>query len=675
MRKLILFKKSSLWLKLSATAILLCCFMSLQAQSAVEKHGKLRVSGNKVVNEDGQSFSLAGNSLFWSNNYWGGEKYYNRDVVNYLQWNWKSTIVRAAMGVEDNGGYLSDKAGNKARVKEVVDAAIEFGIYVIIDWHSHHAEDNEQEAINFFKEMAQTYGNTPNVIYEIYNEPLKDVSWSNTIKPYAINVINAIREHDPDNLIVVGTPTWSQDVDEASYDPINKSNIAYTVHFYAASHKQFLRDKCTTAMNNGIALFCTEWGTCNNLGDGFVDEAETDIWMDFLESNGISHCNWSINDKDESASALNSGASSTGGWSNSDYTQSGKKVYNIISTWDGSGGNTGGGSGSNSLVVRAKGVNGSEKINLKVGGTTIKTWTLTTSYKNYTVSTDKTGNIQVQFTNDASGRDVRVDYIKVNDQTRQAEDQATNTAVYQNGSCGGSNSEWMHCGGYIDFGNLNGSGGTPSTFTKKIEAESYTYMSGVKTQNCSEGTLNVGWLDTGDWMVFTDIDIPSNGTYTIEYRVASPRSTGNIRLEQNSGTTLLGQLNVPNTGAWQNWTTISHTVTLNAGKQDFAIGVGSGGFNINWFSITSGYKSAGEDFNQVFEANHLKLYPNPANDYLYLEISEDAFNSTIEIVDITGKRVISAPVINTFELIDISALSKGVYIIRINNLQKQFIKN
>ncbi|MBQ4796798.1 cellulase family glycosylhydrolase, partial [Pectobacterium versatile] len=108
-------------------------------------------------------------------------------------------------------------------------------MYVIIDWHSHSAENNRSEAIRFFQDMARKYGNKPNVIYEIYNEPLQ-VSWSNTIKPYAEAVISAIRAIDPDNLIIVGTPSWSQNVDEASRDPINGKNIAYTLHFYAGTH-------------------------------------------------------------------------------------------------------------------------------------------------------------------------------------------------------------------------------------------------------------------------------------------------------------------------------------------------------------------------------------------------------------------------------------------------------
>ena len=288
----------------------------------------LVVQGNKVT-ANGQPANLAGASLFWSNTGWGGEKYYNAQVVSWLKSDWKANLVRVAMGTETDGGYLTDST-NKTRATTVIDAAIANNMYVIIDWHTHTAEANKAAAITFFKEMATKYGQYNNVIYEVYNEPLQ-VSWSNVIKPYALDVIKEIRAIDPDNLIIVGTPSWSQDVDVASQDKITTySNIAYTLHFYAGTHKQFLRDKATTAMNNGIALFVTEWGAVNADGDGAVDTAETSTWLSFLKSNGISHANWALNDKVEGASALVAGASANGGWTSAQLTQSGTLVRNAI---------------------------------------------------------------------------------------------------------------------------------------------------------------------------------------------------------------------------------------------------------------------------------------------------------------------------------------------------------
>ncbi len=292
-------------------------------------HGLLVVDGNKIVDKNNEPISLAGNSFFWSNDGWGGEKYYRSEVVEWLKKDWNTTIVRAAMGVEDPGGYLENKTANKDRVKIIVDAAIEQGLYVIIDWHSHHAEDYTDEAIIFFEEMATLYGEYDNVIYEIYNEPL-DISWSETVKPYAISVITAIREIDPDNLIVVGTPEWSQRIDLAANDPIlGFTNIAYTLHFYTAFHHQWLRDRASAALENGIPIFITEWGS---IGYSLVD-SEANAWMTWCFTNKIIHCNWSVNDKEEEWSILVPGASTSGNWNEDDLTEAGKLAKNIIMNW------------------------------------------------------------------------------------------------------------------------------------------------------------------------------------------------------------------------------------------------------------------------------------------------------------------------------------------------------
>jgi endoglucanase len=285
----------------------------------VDKYGQLRIEGTKIVNKDGQSITLRGMSLFWSQ--WDGSRFYNYDCIKWLRDDWKCTVVRASMGIE-GGGYLTNPAIEKNKIKAVIEAAIDLGVYVLVDWHDHHAHEHESEAIEFFKEIAELYGNTPNIIYEIYNEP-EQVSWSDIVKPYSESVVTGIRTIDPDNIIVVGNPTWSQDVDVASNDPIDDDNVVYALHYYAASHKQFLRNKAQTALNNGVALFVTEFGTCEYTGNGFIDYDESNTWFDFLEENQISWCNWSICDKNESASALKSGVSSTGNWSLEDLRESG----------------------------------------------------------------------------------------------------------------------------------------------------------------------------------------------------------------------------------------------------------------------------------------------------------------------------------------------------------------
>jgi len=297
--------------------------------SVVMQNGLLTVSGNKIVNKNNEPVSFAGNSFFWSNDNWGGERFYNSSTVKWLKTDWNAKIVRAAMGVEEPGGYLDNQRSNKERLKTIVDAAIDEEIYVIIDWHSHSAEEHLEEAKIFFQEMAQTYGEYENIIYEIYNEPL-DVSWSEVVKPYALEVIQTIRSIDPDNLIIVGSPEWSQRVDLVSEDPITTfDNIAYTLHFYTVHHQEWLRERATSALNNGIPLFVTEWGS---IGYSIID-SEANKWMNWCHLNKISHVNWAVNDKEEEWSIIKPGASTTGNWQESDLTEAGKLAKNIISNW------------------------------------------------------------------------------------------------------------------------------------------------------------------------------------------------------------------------------------------------------------------------------------------------------------------------------------------------------
>lgn len=306
----------------------------------------ITVEGNQVL-FDGEAKSIAGNSFFWSNGRFSADIWYNENIVNWLVEDWNTQIVRAAMAVDDNkpsqdavpvadlGGYLTHPLENKLNVQRVVNAAIENGIYVIIDWHAHKAEDHTAEAVHFFQEMARTYGQYNNIIYEIYNEPV-NTDWS-TIKAYATEVIDAIRAIDPDNLIIVGTPGYSSRVGDAANDPLDQyENIAYALHFYAGegAHAQYRQD-ALQAMDAGIALFVTEWGTSAASGDGGFNANETRVWMDFLHEHNISHVNWSVSAIGNTPDIIQRGASLDGGWDDqTDLTESGRLLKDIIRNWE-----------------------------------------------------------------------------------------------------------------------------------------------------------------------------------------------------------------------------------------------------------------------------------------------------------------------------------------------------
>ncbi len=285
--------------------------------TAVERYGALRVEGNQIVGRTGQPVVLRGMSLFWSQ--WMGQ-FYNEGAIRTMRDSWHADIIRVAMGV-GSGGYLSQPEVERRKAEAAIDAAIKLGMYVIIDWHAHDPEPAAASA--FFASIAKKYGAQPNLIYETWNEPLPIYAWHTVIKPYHVQVIDSIRAHDPDNLIVCGTRSWSQDVDEAAADPLTGPNLAYTLHFYAGTHRQELRDKATAALAKGAALMVTEWGTSEATGDGRLDSTEARRWLAFTEANHLSWCNWSVADKAETSASLRPGASPTGGWSDGALTPSG----------------------------------------------------------------------------------------------------------------------------------------------------------------------------------------------------------------------------------------------------------------------------------------------------------------------------------------------------------------
>jgi endoglucanase len=305
---------------LSVMVLLGASSAGAETGTAVGRHGALKVKGGQIVDSAGQPVVLRGMSLFWSQ--WEGE-YYNRDVVRWLRDDWNATVIRAAIGVEP-GGYIENPEREMAKAEAVIDAAIELGVYVIVDWHAHQPHPEQAKA--FFSRIAARYGHHPNLIYEPYNEPLPEHGWAEVIKPYHQQVIAAIRAHDPDNLILVGTRSWSQDVDEAAADPLQDRNIAYVLHFYAGTHRQPLRDKAKRALERGAALFVSEWGTSEANGSDNLDEAETRLWWDFMEAHKLSYVNWSVADKDETSAALRPGASPNGGWSDAELSPSGRLV-------------------------------------------------------------------------------------------------------------------------------------------------------------------------------------------------------------------------------------------------------------------------------------------------------------------------------------------------------------
>jgi len=324
----------------SAAAVLVVAgslFAQAPSGSPVALHGQLSVKNGKIVDKNGDPYQMRGMSFFWSNPTWPGARFYTSETVNWLADDWKVDIVRAAMDPSNRGNW-----------ETVVSAAVAKGIYVIIDWHSYNAHKDLNSAKTFFSTVSNTYKNTPNVIYEIYNEPCASGAagnsscqgddWAKDIKPYAQEVVNTIRNNDKNNIIAIGTPDFSKRVDQAALNPVSGDNLVYVVHYYTAEpgtqHQATLRGQCAVALSKGAALLVTEFGLSEadggQVNKSKIDTDEANIWFDFLDENQIGWVNWSIVDKDEAASALTSGANSTGNWNDGNLTASGRFIRNKL---------------------------------------------------------------------------------------------------------------------------------------------------------------------------------------------------------------------------------------------------------------------------------------------------------------------------------------------------------
>jgi len=318
-------------MKTLASAFLLIVLFSTysNAQTPVMVNVALKVKHGRIVNQNGVPPQLHGVSFSWS--IWQGQKFYTPAVVDWLASDFKISIMRAAMAVQPDSGYLQKPEMQVQLIQSVVDEAIKDGIYVLIDWHDHHSNLHVAQSKAFFAMMAKKYAGVPNVIYEIWNEP-EAISWD-TVKNYALQIIPEIRKYDPNGLIIVGSSHWDQDVDIAAADPVTGfSNIAYSFHFYASdpNHQQQLRDKADLAIKKGLPLLVTEWGVGEASGDGKFDEQEVNAWMQWLTKNKLCWTNWNITDKHETTALLLPGASVNGGWTTDQLTPAGNYIRTEI---------------------------------------------------------------------------------------------------------------------------------------------------------------------------------------------------------------------------------------------------------------------------------------------------------------------------------------------------------
>ncbi len=293
----------------------------------VTHHGALSVEGNKMVNERGETAPLHGVSMGWHSSW---PRWYNPDAVAEVVNVWEADVVRAAIGVHSRGGYLDNPEFAWECLEGVVEGAIAVGAYAIVDWHSHKIET--AAAVKLFTQVAQKWGEYPNIIYEIYNEPVND-SWDE-VKAYSRKVIEAIRAVDPDNIIIVGSPHWDQDIHLVAADPLTGyDNLMYSMHFYAATHKDDLRARTEAAIDSGLPVFISECAAMEATGNGPLDYASWGEWEKLMAAADVSWVAWSLSEKDESCSMILDGSvPATGGWSDGDLKEWGRYVRDRLQT-------------------------------------------------------------------------------------------------------------------------------------------------------------------------------------------------------------------------------------------------------------------------------------------------------------------------------------------------------
>ncbi|MCR4643450.1 MAG: cellulase family glycosylhydrolase [Lachnospiraceae bacterium] len=308
-------------------------------------HGALHYDGTVLKDKNGNAFQIKGVSthgIGWF------PQYVNAAAFKSLRDEWGANCIRLAMYTGEGAGYCT--GGNKNDLKKLVTNGVQYatdlGMYVIIDWHI--LSDNDPntykaEAKSFFDEMSKKYASYDNVLYEICNEPNGGTSWAQ-IKQYAQDVIPVIRANDKDAIIIVGTPTWSQDVDTASRDPLKGyDNIAYTIHFYAGTHGAGLRSKMQTCLNSGLPVFCSEFGTCDASGNGGNNFNEADAWIKAMDKAGVSYCIWNLSNKNESSALIASSCSKLSGWSEAELSEEGRWYVGILGGKLPASGSSGGG--------------------------------------------------------------------------------------------------------------------------------------------------------------------------------------------------------------------------------------------------------------------------------------------------------------------------------------------
>jgi aryl-phospho-beta-D-glucosidase BglC (GH1 family) len=315
------------------------------AQTPVAINGQLKVTGTKLTNKNGYAVQLRGMSSH-------GIQWYSQCLtdasLDAVANDWGADVFRISMYIQE-GGYESNPTYYTNLVKTLVNKVTARGMYALIDFHMLTPGDpnaNTSRAITFFTEIANTFKNNNNILYEICNEPNGNVSWA-TIKNYANQVIPVIRAIDNDAPIIVGTRAWSSlglseggSAQEIVNSPLNFANILYTFHFYAKDHRDSYLSHLDWASDR-LPIFVTEFGTQEASGDGPNDMAMSQRYIDLMRTKKISWANWNYSDDFRSGAVWTTGTCGGTNWTTSRLKEAGLFIRNnMLSPADDFGGPT-----------------------------------------------------------------------------------------------------------------------------------------------------------------------------------------------------------------------------------------------------------------------------------------------------------------------------------------------
>ncbi len=695
-----------------------------QAQSSVDKYGKLKLVGLQLSSECGNPVQLRGLSSFGPQ--WN-ENCYNSASLDAIANDWKSDIFRLAMYVHE-GGYLTDTTRWKNWIDNMVDEVGKRGMYCMIDWHilGNGSGDGDpmayiNEARAFWRYMSKKHAGKKHVIYEICNEPNerdkygasaneKDVNWPR-IKQYAEIIIPLIRANDPETIIIVGTPYWSNRPWRVVGNPLtgaNAKNTMYTYHYYAGTPQHNKNLDTVKTILDKIPVFATEWGLSEESGTGFVDVASAQNFADVLGGKNpagikVSWCAWSFVDKDESSALLKPYSCQNATWNNR--STAGAKTFDIINNPA---------KDSTTCFPEPKITRQPQNI---VGKTNEKTtlsviaagdklkyqWQKSTDRIVWTDVVNATSSSLIFASVTASSKGYY--RVKVSNYLGYLFSQKAYLSIYADGPYFGLP---IDLPGKIEAENYDIGGQNKSYFDNSTGNTGGAYRTDdVDIQGVTDslGGYGIGYWATDEWLDFS-VNVLATAKYDFYFRIGSANDNTKFKILLN-GVTIIPQVNVPNVGSWSKLVSVSiKGIDLTKGTKKIRIQALSDGFNLNYFEVKGPKIDCNNDINgtaiidacgycaggntgiapktandkcyvvtgnemEVIDFEKLNIYPNPFHDKLYIQSSSPAH---IDFFDLNGKKVFEQETNSNSELSIPETLPNGMYQLKISTSSKVEIR-